>query len=92
MKRLLLASSLFLLAAAALAKPVTTCDNPEAGNSKPGKLTTATAVTTATTAVTTTADSDTPVVTHPAATSTVHSSAGHASMPRWHSLLPGMIR
>jgi hypothetical protein len=82
MSRYLLALCLSLFAAAALAgTPVASEDNPDAAV-KPGK---------ASVAGGSTQDSDATASDHPAATP-AHASTAHAVSPRWHSLLPGMIR
>ncbi len=77
MSRLLLALSLFAFAAIALAnEPTATDDTPSA---KPGKA-----------ASPATSDSETPAV--PATPAPARGSAPRPALPRWHSLLPGMIR
>ena len=77
MSRLLLALSLFAFAAVALAnEPTATDDAPSA---KPGKA-----------ASSATTDSEAPAV--PATPAPARSSTPRAALPRWHSLLPGMIR
>lgn len=77
MSRLLLALSLFAFAAIALAnEPTATDDSPSA---KPGK--------TASPAAT---DSEAPAA--PATPAPARSSTPRPALPRWHSLLPGMIR
>jgi hypothetical protein len=77
MSRLLLALSLFAFAAIALAnEPTATDDTPSA---KPGKP-----------AASATSESEAPVA--PATPSPVRSSTPRPALPRWHSLLPGMIR
>ena len=77
MSRLLLALSLFAFAAVVLAnEPNATDDTPSA---KPGKP-----------AAPATTDSEAPAV--PAAPAPARSSTPRPALPRWHSLLPGMIR
>ena len=84
MNRLLLATCLLLLASTALAKsPVASADAAD-GSAKPGKPATTTGTTYAEPAV------PAPPVTPPSRTSTPLPTRGGA--PRWHSLLPGMIR
>ena len=84
MTRLLLATCLLLCASTAFAKSPATTADPADGSAKPGKP----AVTTAT---------DDPAVA-PAHPVTAPPSRSNAPMPtrggapRWHSLLPGMIR
>ena len=77
MSRLLLALSLFAFAAIAHAnEPTATDDTPSA---KPGKP-----------AASATTDPEAPVV--PATPAPARSSTPRPALPRWHSLLPGMIR
>lgn len=77
MSRLLLALSLFAFAAIALAnEPTATDDTPSA---KPGKM-----------ASPATSDSETAAV--PSTPAPARSSTPRPALPRWHSLLPGMIR
>jgi hypothetical protein len=80
MPRLLLALSLFAFAAIALAgEPPATEDTTDA---KPGKP-----------AVTTPAvDADAPAPAHVSPAPSRSGSATRTAVPRWHSLLPGMIR
>jgi len=82
MKRLLLATCLLLLASSAFAKSPVNAADPADGSAKPSK------------AVGTTADVDPnapahPAVAPPARTAPLPTRGG---APRWHSLLPGMIR
>ena len=78
MPRSLFALCLFLFAASAMAgTPVAGDDN----SVKPGKAS----------ATSATSDGDATVGGRPAATP-ARSSTTHAVTPRWHSLLPGMIR
>ena len=80
MPRLLLALSLFAFAAIALAgETPATEETPEAKPGKPAATAPAT-------------DTDTPAATHVSPTPTRGSSATRPAVPRWHSLLPGMIR
>ena len=83
MKRVLLASALLLFACSAFAKSPANTDDPAVGSAKPGK----------TASVTTTPDTDPVAPAHPVAppqrTTTLPTRGG---APRWHSLLPGMIR
>jgi hypothetical protein len=86
MKRLLLATCLLLLSSTAFAKSPVNNEDPGVGSAKPGKAAAATAV----------ADADAVAPAHavavPArggATTTLPTRGG---APRWHSLLPGMIR
>lgn len=77
MSRLLLALSLFAFAAIALAnEPTATDDTPSA---KPGKP-----------AATASSESEAPAA--PAAPAPARSSTPRPALPRWNSLLPGMIR
>ena len=82
MNRLLLATCLLLCASTAFAKSPVAATDPADGSAKPGK---------ATTAVTTDTDAATPAhpVVAPARTAPLPTRGG---APRWHSLLPGMIR
>ena len=81
MTRLLLATCLMLFASAAFAKSPANTTDPADGSAKPG------------TAVASTADTDPnaphPVVPPPARSAPLPTRGG---APRWHSLLPGMIR
>lgn len=80
MPRLLLALSLFSFAAIAFAgETPATEDTSEAKASKPAATAPAT-------------DNDAPPATHASPTPTRSSSATRPAVPRWHSLLPGMIR
>jgi hypothetical protein len=83
MTRLLLATCLLLFASAAFAKSPATTEDPADGSAKPGKVA----------ATTTTSDSDPVAPSHPVAPpqrqATLPTRGG---APRWHSLLPGMIR
>jgi len=83
MTRILLATCLLLSASAAFAKSPVATEDPADGSAKPGKGTPVTAV-----------DSDASAPAHPA---TPPARAGvslptRGGAPRWHSLLPGMIR
>ena len=81
MPRLLLALSLFAFAAIALAGETPATDDTT--DAKPGKPAATTPAT----------DTDAPApVTHASPTPTRGSSATRPAVPRWHSLLPGMIR
>ena len=83
MTRFLLASCLMLFASTAFAKSPASSDDPADGSAKPGKA--------ATSQSNTYGDPATPVVpTTPPARSAPLPTRGGA--PRWHSLLPGMIR
>ena len=77
MSRLLLALSLFAFAALALANEPANCDAPTAA--KPGKTNTSAA----------SGDNDAPA---PQATMTPVRAGTRPALPRWQSLLPGMIR
>ena len=85
MKRFLLASFLLLCASSAFAKSPARTDDPAEGSATPGKAASATSV----------VDPDPSAPAHPAAPP---ARGGGASLPtrggapRWHSLLPGMIR
>ena len=83
MTRFLLASCLLLFASTAFAKSPASTDDPADGSAKPGKAATSTNQY---------GDPATPAVptTPPARSSTPLPTRGGA--PRWHSLLPGMIR
>ena len=82
MTRLLLATCLLLCASTAFAKSPVASTDPADGSAKPGKP-----------ATTTTVDPDAatpaPPVAPPARTAPLPTRGG---APRWHSLLPGMIR
>ena len=82
MNRLLLATCLLLLASSAFAKSPVSSDDPADGSAKPGKA-----------GPTATTDGDPTQPVHPAVapvrTGVVPVRGG---APRWHSLLPGMIR
>lgn len=82
MSRFLLALSLSLFAAAAMAGTTTavTCTAAD-GSGKPAKPTT----------VSNTQDCDAAATSQPSA-APVRSTAPRTALPRWHSLLPGMIR
>jgi hypothetical protein len=86
MKRLLLATCLLLCASSAFAKSPASTDDPGVGSAKPGKAASAASV----------ADADPAAPGHPVATPTRTSGATplptRGGAPRWHSLLPGMIR
>ena len=80
MPRLLLALSLFAFAAIALAgETPATEDTTEAKPGKPAATAPA-------------ADNDTPAPAHVSPAPSRSSSATRPAVPRWHSLLPGMIR
>ncbi len=80
MPRLLLALSLFCFAAIALAgEPPATDDSTEAKAGKPA-------------ATAPVADNDTPPTAHVSPAPSRSSSATRPAVPRWHSMLPGMIR
>ena len=87
MTRFLLASCLMLFASAAFAKSPASTDDPADGSAKPGKAATSTNHGTYGSG-----DPATPVVptAPPARSSAPLPTRGGA--PRWHSLLPGMIR
>lgn len=80
MPRLLLALSLFFFAALALAGETPAPE--DSIEAKPGKPAVAAAST----------DSDVPATTHASTVPSRSSSATRPAVPRWHSLLPGMIR
>jgi len=82
MKRLLLASFLLLFASTSFAKSPVNAVDPADGSAKPGK------------AVVSTADVDPNAPAHPAVTPAARSAPmpTRGGAPRWHSLLPGMIR
>lgn len=80
MPRSLLALSLFAFAAIALAgEPAATEDTTEAKPGKPASSAPAT-------------DNDTPAATHVSPAPARVNSTTRPAVPRWHSLLPGMIR
>jgi hypothetical protein len=81
MTRLLLASCLLLFASTAFAKSPVNAADPADGSAKPGK------------AVSSTADAD-PNAPHPAVAppARIAPLPTRGGAPRWHSLLPGMIR
>lgn len=83
MSRFLLALSLFLCTAAALAGSTSTasCSAADSG-AKPAKSTT----------VVSAQDCDAITPTSQPAAAPARSSTPRTSLPRWHSLLPGMIR
>jgi hypothetical protein len=82
MTRLLLATCLLLCASTAFAKSPVASTDPADGSAKPGKPATTT---------TTETDGSTPIhPVAPAARTAPLPTRGGA--PRWHSLLPGMIR
>jgi hypothetical protein len=82
MNRLLLATCLLLFASSAFAKSPVSTEDPADGSAKAGKTTTTAAV-----------DGDPTAPAHPVVapvrTGTLPT---RGSAPRWHSLLPGMIR
>ena len=86
MKRLLLATCLLLCASSAFAKSPASTDDPGVGSAKPGKAASAASV----------IDADTVAPAHPVAPPARGGSATplptRGGAPRWHSLLPGMIR
>ncbi|MEO8159977.1 MAG: hypothetical protein ABI588_01055 [Arenimonas sp.] len=80
MTRLLLATCLLLCASAAFAKSPASNDDPADGSAKPGKAVSA-------------SDGDPIAPAHPVAAPTRNASLPtRGGAPRWHSLLPGMIR
>ena len=79
MSRSLLASCLFLFAALAMANTPVVNEDPAEGSAKSGKTATISAG----------QDSDSTATAHPVAIPTRNSTP---RTPRWHSLLPGMIR
>lgn len=81
MSRFLTALCLFLFAATAVAGTPVAGDDPADNSVKPVKVATTSS----------TPDGDATVGGHPV-TTPAHSSSPHAVTPRWHSLLPGMIR
>ena len=84
MTRLLLATCLLLFASAAFAKSPANTQDPADGSAKPGKV------------VSKSQDNDPVAPAHPVApparTSTAVPLPTRGGAPRWHSLLPGMIR
>jgi hypothetical protein len=82
MIRLLLATCLLLIASTAFAKSPVTAADPADGSAKPGKV------------LATSADPDPNANTHPAVAPPARSAPlpTRGGAPRWHSLLPGMIR
>jgi hypothetical protein len=81
MSRILITTCLILFASSALAKSPAAATDPADGSAKPGKV------------VSAAGDGDAPSPVHPAvvpARSAPLPTRGGA--PRWHSLLPGMIR
>ena len=86
MKRFLLATCLLLCASAAFAKSPAATEDPADGSAKPGKAAVAGG----------TADTDPASAGHPVAPPARGGSAPslptRGGAPRWHSLLPGMIR
>ena len=86
MKRFLLATCLLLLASTALAKSPAATDDPADGSAKPGKAASAGSGTDT--------DSASPghPVTPPARGGGATTLPTRGGAPRWHSLLPGMIR
>jgi hypothetical protein len=83
MTRLLLATCLLLCASAAFAKSPAAAEDPADGSAKPGKAAT----------VTTTSEADPAAPAHPlTAPSRSAPLPTRGGAPRWHSLLPGMIR
>lgn len=81
MSRFFLALCLFLCAATAMAGDQVAADDNAANGVKPGKLS----------ATSTAQDDDATAGAHPAA-HPASSGTTHAVTPRWHRLLPGMIR
>jgi hypothetical protein len=81
MSRFLFALSLFLFAATAMAGTPVVGDETADNSAKQGKATTTSS----------TPDGDATVGGHPV-TTPARTSTSHAVTPRWHSLLPGMIR
>jgi len=81
MPRLLSALCLFLFAATAMAGTPVAGDESADNSVKQGKAATTSS----------TPDGDATVGGHPV-TTPARSSSSHAVTPRWHSLLPGMIR
>jgi hypothetical protein len=83
MTRLLLASCLLLLASTAFAKSPVSNDDPADGSAKPGKAASANSATQ------TVGVAPVPAVILPSRSAPLPTRGG---APRWHSLLPGMIR
>ena len=81
MSRFLLAPVLYLFASVAMAGTPVAIDDAVAGSAKPGKAGT----------VANTPESDNVAGGHPTATP-IRTPAPRGVSPRWHSLLPGMIR
>jgi hypothetical protein len=86
MKRFLLATCLLLFASAAMAKSPAATDDPADGSAKPGKSAIA--------GGSSDPDSASPVhpVAPPARGGAATTLPTRGGAPRWHSLLPGMIR
>ena len=83
MTRLLLATCLLLCASAVFAKSPSTTEDPADGSAKPGKPATVAAP----------SDTDPVAPAHPIAVpSRTAPLPTRGGAPRWHSLLPGMIR
>jgi hypothetical protein len=82
MTRLLLATCLLLCASTALAKSPVSGADPVDGSAKPGKT------------VSATVDADATAPAHPAIVAPARTAPmpTRGGAPRWHSLLPGMIR
>ena len=82
MTRLLLATCLLLFASTAFAKSPATTADPADGSAKPGKVSTVAQ------------DGETVAPAHPAVAppARVAPLPTRGGAPRWHSLLPGMIR
>ena len=82
MTRLLLATCLLLFASAAFAKSPAPATDPADGSAKPGKV------------VNTNTDADPNLPAHPAVVAPARNAPmpTRGGAPRWHSLLPGMIR
>jgi hypothetical protein len=82
MTRLLLATCLLLFASTAFAKSPASTQDPADGSAKPGKV------------ASTTQDPDAAAPAHPAVPPAVRAAPlpTRGGAPRWHSLLPGMIR
>ena len=83
MSRFLLATCLLLCASAAFAKSPANTDDPADGSAKPGKVVSSHG----------SPDADPVAPAHPVAAPARSSSLPtRGGAPRWHSLLPGMIR
>lgn len=82
MSRSLLAVCLLLFAGASLAGDLTAGDDSVGSGAKPGK----------TVLPSNTPDGDTTTGGHATSTPARGNGTVHTVMPRWHSLLPGMIR